>query len=883
MASKWLTIDPASGGSTGQTTSTGVKATAAAYTGRAARAAVIKATSASGGTATASVTQEALAAFVTLLSGESAKTVLASDSGNSDYHVEVTVQGKSNAPRLSLSSGTKVISGVTATLRVNGSEVAGWDGISSTEVTGDPGADSEYAFVITFSIPENQTEAARTHSVAVAAPDATPQGVAITQQAGTRWYGTPVITAMTKTVKDVPASGGSLDEAVFAVSSISYTQPTGWNGRQTATASAALASGTDAFTSAVSYWQYDTGEDITATLRSLSWESRGTALGARQLLLQLAVRITVNGQMSAIETATGQHRATIMQEANYIHKIEATSDSGSQTYDVPTAGGTFTLPSPDTSGWAYSFTSGAEATEWDDAWDAHYTRSTDSVWFEELPGGSPVTLTDTSKGTISVESKGNTVSKETTHYGYVGCEVTYQLAPTSSATFAIAVSNVAEHIYYIRQAANFVTALAIVSGERYIYSADTAGASGGQMTGRLPEYWIAIKMTFSSGSTVTDIRGDLYADYGLDHGTLSDPTAQYHSKTDDSLVVDTSSENFVAKWPSRGIVTGDRREAKVQFYVPAITWTPDEGYGDKVTAAAVMCWDMVYQNANVATWSAVTVTGDYDSSMDIPAKGGTRATVSTAKAEQTVTYSSGEERRTTIGPGGASSAAWEKLSGSDWVATTDSTGCPALDCSWSDPVVADDLALTLKDRSSVGTLTMTATSSSSGESESKSWAVYQAANSITGYGDITLTDYFTNAQREIYLSYESGAEHAVTSSISMTLTYSSGWTQELTSAATSEFTRTLAKAGTSDLLEVDGYTLSAASANTAVAARLLGGATYTVTHKASGKSASATLTVYQNGAQSAIEVTPASVTIPAAGGSSSVTVTANDTWTATVE
>lgn len=834
MADKWISISPTSGGSTGQTTETTVKATAVAYSGREARSASIKATSASGGTASSTVTQTGHAAYVTLLSGEDAKTVLAYDSANGDYHVVTTVQGVSNARFISLASTATVISGVTATLTVDGAVVTGWDGINTTEVTGDPGAAGEYAFTVTFSVPENQSESARTHKVALATQDATSATITITQQAGTKWWGGPFITSISKTLTDIPASGGKAGDHL-SIASVSYEQDTGWNGRWTTTVSGTLNAGTVEFVNAVLYLNMS-GNDITDTWADITAASLGTTVTPRQdIVEEMSLSLVLNGKRGPQAGIID-----IKQAANYIISVEDVSSSRSATYDVSAAGGTFTLPSPSAS-YKYTFASGASATSWSSAWSSYYTTSAAYTWYEELPSGSPVALTDADAGTIRVNSRGTTSGTQVTHDGYVGCEVTYTITPVSTATFASEVHSTARYSYFIWQAANTLTTT--YTTPTVSLSVSDIPAKGGSMDSGQVTYSQTRTDTYSSGSktTATITSG----------GTVTYGTA----------------------------VSADSLGTTIKARSSVGTLTVSVTLNGKTGSGSVT----VYQAANTASWSDITMSGDYSSGHDIPAKGGTRATIPTFAGTQSVTYSSGEGRRTYIYAGGASTAKYEYLTSSGaWNQTQSAVGCPVLDCTWSTAVTAASLGTTVKSRSSVGTLTVTATSTSSGATNTKSWTVYQAANAIITYGHILLTDYQTAAQREIVLSYESGAKYTVTSNISMSRTYSSGSTDTITSASGTDFTRTLAKEGTSDLLTISGYTLSAASANPAVKQRLLGGAKYTVTHAASGKSTSATLTVYQNGAQSAIEVSPTSVTIPAAGGSSSVTVTANDTWTASV-
>lgn len=132
-----------------------------------------------------------------------------------------------------------------------------------------------------------------------------------------------------------------------------------------------------------------------------------------------------------------------------------------------------------------------------------------------------------------------------------------------------------------------------------------------------------------------------------------------------------------------------------------VTWTQNES-SKKVTATHS-------QAAGTKTYSEISIT--LSQPADIPASGGT-------VSSSTNSYSQ------TWGWNGATSGGGTITSG--------------LNTSWSSAITAGSLGTTIKERTSKGTLTLTV--SGNGKSASKSVTVYQQANAITGYGNITIKD-----------------------------------------------------------------------------------------------------------------------------------------------
>ena len=211
----------------------------------------------------------------------------------------------------------------------------------------------------------------------------------------------------------------------------------------------------------------------------------------------------------------------------------------------------------------------------------------------------------------------------------------------------------------------------------------------------------------------------------------------------------------------------------------------------------------VYQAANaITTYSTPTISISYN---DIPAKGG--SVTPTISYSQTATYTSGST--STITSGGT-----KTYSGSG---VNTSTGS----------VSASSLGTTIKARTKI--TTVTAKVSLNGKTGTKTVDVYQAANSITSYGDVTIN-----------LSYKdipaNGSSISPTISYSQTATYSSGSTKSITTGGTVSYS------GTS--VNTTNGSVSASNLGTTIKARTkITDSTAKVS--LNGKSASKTVSVYQ--------------------------------------
>ena len=138
----------------------------------------------------------------------------------------VKITGTSNSPSLKLTNLTDSSLLSNFALKVNGTAYS-WDGNSSHQISGDPGASSSYTFEISFDVAENQTESSKDITFRLTDsgdPGVSSETITITQAAGEKTYGTPYIDFRYREWR-IPASGG------IASPTYSFSIPWGWNGK----------------------------------------------------------------------------------------------------------------------------------------------------------------------------------------------------------------------------------------------------------------------------------------------------------------------------------------------------------------------------------------------------------------------------------------------------------------------------------------------------------------------------------------------------------------------------------------------------------------------------------------------------------------------------
>lgn len=139
----------------------------------------------------------------------------------------VKITGTSNSPSLKIYQLSDPSSLSNFALKVNGTAYS-WDGNSSHEISGDPGASSSYTFEISFDVAENQTEGSKDITfILTDSGNRYPSSdeITITQAAGVKTMGDATISFIYPLVT-IPASGGSSSP------SLEFSIPWGWNGRK---------------------------------------------------------------------------------------------------------------------------------------------------------------------------------------------------------------------------------------------------------------------------------------------------------------------------------------------------------------------------------------------------------------------------------------------------------------------------------------------------------------------------------------------------------------------------------------------------------------------------------------------------------------------------
>lgn len=268
----------------------------------------------------------------------------------------------------------------------------------------------------------------------------------------------------------------------------------------------------------------------------------------------------------------------------------------------------------------------------------------------------------------------------------------------------------------------------------------------------------------------------------------------------------------------------------------------------------------VSQAANQVTYGDVTFTSRTPSATDIAASGGTVGknqitwAGTGAIATQRISYTSGASINITNTTG----------------STTPTFSAIAIT---SDEVTATSKGTNVSPRTEAGVITITATGAG-GEVTTKTLTIYQAANTAT-YGNVIITildSIFIKASGKIY---------TLNPRLSQTVTYTSGATR--TEAApvdnkvqlSADYTVKTAKPGFS-LDENTGKVTVSVNPTT----KPRNGFVVTITATGEGnKTSTKDVTINQQGASSILGLSPTSMTFEAGGGTQTLTITSNDSWT----
>lgn len=248
----------------------------------------------------------------------------------------------------------------------------------------------------------------------------------------------------------------------------------------------------------------------------------------------------------------------------------------------------------------------------------------------------------------------------------------------------------------------------------------------------------------------------------------------------------------------------------------------------------------VKQAANAVTsYGNVVISGG--TVADIPAAGGSISSASGISASQTITY------------------------------TSEATRADEVDITYNKAISAETLGTTVKSRTLIGQLVATATGEGS-KSATKEFDVYQAANVVTTYGEVSL-DLTTPVSLQTQgQTYDLGAQ--VDAKFAQTITFTSGATRKGV-ISLEEYVVKTPKEGFSLNDDTGEVTVTQ---NTGTSARNGFVVTVSVTGEGS-KSASTDVTFNQQGSSSYITVTPETLEFEATGGTQTITIESNDSWT----
>lgn len=194
----WLTVNPESG--SGNST---LANTATAHTGRVARTGTVSVQGVGVTDAkTYAVTQSPLAEFVSFDDGDNAAIAKAGGT--------LTLTGLTNSESLTFALGTGDIEVTLPTsYTANGGSTT-----NGADISGDPGADSQFAYSISLTIPENTSVSSKTKILTVTAEGGQAQQITITQAAG------DATLTLSETAITIPQDGSAV--------SVSVTSNTSW-------------------------------------------------------------------------------------------------------------------------------------------------------------------------------------------------------------------------------------------------------------------------------------------------------------------------------------------------------------------------------------------------------------------------------------------------------------------------------------------------------------------------------------------------------------------------------------------------------------------------------------------------------------------------------
>jgi hypothetical protein len=245
----------------------------------------------------------------------------------------VKITGTSNSPSLKVSQLTDSSLLSNFALKVNGTAYS-WDGNSSHQVSGDPGASSSYTFEISFDVAENQTESSKDITFRLTDsgdPGASSETITITQAAGEKTYGSWDVDFRYREWR-IPASGGTVSPTY------SFSIPWGWNGKTSGGGTL-----TQADTHTVTYAYYNSAgpdspfdwtlDPTTGVITMANLKTNQTTSDSGHIYIKILIKI--NGQ-------TLWDRDYVIQDKNIA--TYTLSSASVSLDDIPASGGSADSP-----------------------------------------------------------------------------------------------------------------------------------------------------------------------------------------------------------------------------------------------------------------------------------------------------------------------------------------------------------------------------------------------------------------------------------------------------------------------------------------------------------------------------------------------------------
>ena len=421
------------------------------------------------------------------------------------------------------------------------------------------------------------------------------------------------------------------------------------------------------------------------------------------------------------------------------------------------------------------------------------------------------------------------------NYSFIITVVVPENKSTSAQTAKFSVQNANGNVtsgdITISQAAGIkVYAVPVISA--FSYPVGNIPASGGSKTPIL-----TYSQTWGWNASTTN--------GGTLSGTLADP------------VSGTTFEFKGATNEKTGVVTASSKNTTVSEVTQVASVTAKVTLNGK--SSAVFAAQTVSQAANQAAYGDVTFTSRTPSATDIAASGGTVGkeqitwSGTGAIANQTISYTSGASVSIS-NDNGSTSPAFE-----------------AIVITYSDEVIAVSKDTKVSQRTEAGVITITATGAGS-EKATKTLTIYQAANTAT-YGAVSIgqvTPVSLNAAGQVY---------TITPGLKQTVSYTSGASRTESSLTN----KVQLSADYTVKTPMTGFSLEENTGKVTVTlnptTNSRGG--FVVTIEATGegdKAASKDITFNQQGSESTLELSPASMAFEAAGGTKTLTITSNDSW-----